>query len=81
MKLHEGYRQTLLRLSELNVEMTRGQDISQTALPTDLVQNAMESRENYYDKLDRAAEILASELDLTRGLFATLQDRLLQNIE
>jgi len=78
MKLHEGYRQTLLRLSELNVEMTRGQDISQTALPTDLVQNAMESRENYYDKLDRAAEILASELDLTRGLFATLQDRLLQ---
>jgi predicted transcriptional regulator/transcriptional regulator with XRE-family HTH domain len=77
-KLHEGYRQALLRLSELNAEMANGQDISQTALPTDLVHSAMEARANYYDNLDRAAENLAGELDLTRGLFAALQDRLLQ---
>lgn len=77
-KLHEGYRQALLRLSELNAEMASGQDVSQTALPTDLVHSAMESRANYYDTLDRAAEDLAAELDLTRGLFAALQDRLLQ---
>ena len=54
-KLHEGYRQALLRLSELNTEMSNGRDVSQTALPTDVVNVAMESRANYYDGLDRAA--------------------------
>jgi hypothetical protein len=69
-KLHEGYRQALLRLSELNAGMSEGQDVSQTALPTDLVQSAMEGRDNYYDNLDRSAEKLASELDLGSGMFA-----------
>ena len=78
-KLHEGYRQALLRLSELNAGMSEGQDVSQTALPTDLVQSAMEARDNYYDNLDRSAEKLASELDLGSGMFAALQDRLLKN--
>ena len=77
-KLHEGYRQALLRLSELNAEMASGQGASQTALPSDLVHSAMESRPNYYDQLDRAAEDLANELDFTRGVFAAFQDRLLQ---
>lgn len=78
-KLHEGYRQALLRLSELNAEMASGVDVSQTALPIDLVHAAMEGRANYYDGLDRAAETLASELDVGRGLYAALQDRLLHN--
>lgn len=77
-KLHEGYRQALLRLSELNSEKASDQDVSQTALPTDLVNSAMAERANYYDILDRAAEDLAGELDISRGLFAALQDRLLQ---
>jgi len=76
-KLHEGYRQALVRLSELNAEMAVGHDVTQTALPTDLVHSAMESRANYYDGLDRAAEELSAELDVSRGLYAGLQDRLL----
>lgn len=77
-KLHEGYRQALLRLSELNSEKVSSQGISQASLPTDMVNRAMAERANYYDILDRAAEDLAGELDISRGLFAALQDRLLQ---
>ena len=81
-KLHEGYRQALDQLSEMNTMLAEGGadiKITQSTGPHDQVFRAMGDRPNYYDALDRAAEYLVEPFEQGRGLWANLIDWLAVN--
>ncbi|MEM7242514.1 MAG: ImmA/IrrE family metallo-endopeptidase [Pseudomonadota bacterium] len=81
LKIHAGYRASLTRLTELSETLNDGSS-SQTLdfhNPNEQVIRAMEMRPNYFDALDRAAEGFYKRLNNQSGLWAGLQQWLLDN--
>lgn len=70
VRLHERYRQALLRAQAEDNPMTdrdKVEVLAETSRPVDAVRSWFYARRNHVDALDRAAEALADELGLHRN--------------
>ena len=82
LKLHAGYRGALAKLSEMSETLNDGAGASQAIElqhPHDQVIRAMETRPNYFDGLDRAAEEFSKSIPSETGLWSGLQRWLMEN--
>ena len=81
VKLYRAYRESLERLSGLSTMMAEeGSDAVKTAarLPVDEMRQALEQRSPYIPAIERKAEEILAEIDMSDGLLAGLKRWLLQ---
>jgi len=82
LKLHNAYRGALSKLSEMSETLNDGAGAAQAIQlqhPHDQVIRAMEDRPNYFDDLDRAAEVFSKSIPVETGLWSGLQRWLMEN--
>lgn len=81
LKLHQGYREALSRLSELNTMMSekgQGTNFDQTNVPADALRQTLENKPNHFEYLDHAAEEFASHFDRKLNMRTSLTNWLFE---
>lgn len=81
LKLHQGYREALSRLSELNTMMSekgQGAGFDQTSVPADALRKMLENKSNHFEYLDHAAEEFAAHFDRKTNLRTSLTNWLFE---